>query len=1031
MGRGGMATVFRAREDRYERDVAIKILPPLSSPGAGDKLYQRFRRECRLLGRVSQHPYIVTLYDDGMTRANEPYLVMEFCGGGSMFSRLAEQGPLPVEEVLSTGVRMADSLEWAHQLGVMHGDVKPGNILLWQEGEPRLCDFGIGQLADATMGQTSRMSYYTVAFAPPEQISEEPLSPRSDLYSLGATLYTMVAGRPPFEGHVASVINQVMNDVPSALDAPACPPDLSELVVSLLAKDPSQRPESAYSVAETLASIQQQHSFAPTRVYSTAPTRRPDVELATTVAAPAAPLAPETEPADEPPPPESLVETLPVTPPETGILETTADTVAMAPAQHNSAQTAHMPAASSASSSGPVPEQPSESQASKQPRGRWLIPLATLAVVGVVLAIFIIGQQLSDPDVDNAEGTVPASPTTTAVASTTETTAVEVEDAVPVLEPVAVNSTPLIGAVWRLALDSGHGRVASVGVDDVIRIWDSTTGQPVGSPMAGNTDRVWNMTFNADGTRLFSAAQDGRIIAWDVETGELLTEVAATDRIRGRISSIAVNPDSKWLATAHADGLIRLWDPGTLASIGELTGHEGGALSLAVHPGGDTLYSGGADGIVRQWQVDTETEAAVLWPGGQAVRELAIDPESGLLAAGSTDSHVRVWDVADAQLISDITTNIGWIEALDFDSGGAAVAVSGFGPLVQVFDPASGALRYAIEDHTDWVQDLKFDSSSGQLITAGNDGDLAFRDADDGKRLTTQRPHSERIRSVAVTADGSGLATADDGKAVTLWDSATGQITSEIALNNSPLTLDFNGDGSHLVAAGFTGNLHVVEAASGTIAGEIKHAGGVARSVAFRSDSSQIAVALSSGTLELHDVNVNGSQATGSGATPIDLGEGQALWSVAYDVAGEALVVGTDTGLVHVVDTAGAALGSGPLSGAEGPVYAASFNPDGSQVAAVDGNGMLHVWNRSSGEVLFSTDVSDQALRAVAFSSDGSLIATAGDDGVMAIRSADTGELTAASATGQPLLSVAFGPGDADLVSSGADGLVKTWPLNS
>lgn len=1014
MGRGGMATVFRAREDRYERDVAIKILPPLSSPGGGDKLYQRFRRECRLLGRVSQHPYIVTLYDDGMTRANEPYLVMEFCGGGSMFSRLAEQGPLPVEEVLSTGVRMADSLEWAHQLGVMHGDVKPGNILLWQEGEPRLCDFGIGQLADATMGQTSRMSYYTVAFAPPEQISEEPLTPRSDLYSLGATLYTMMAGRPPFEGHVASVINQVMNDVPPALSAPGCPPALSELVASLLAKDPSQRPESAYEVAQILASIQQQHSFAPTRVYSSAPPQ-PDMATATTVAAPAASPGPDTVPVDEPPRPDFVVETVPIAPAETAILETTADTVAMAPAQRHS--------------SGPVPGHSSGSQPSKQPRGRWMIPLATLAVVGVVLAIFIIGQQLSDPDVDTAGSTVPASPTTTAVVPTTETTPIEVEDDVVVLEPVAVNSTPLIGAVWRLALDSGHGRVASVGVDDVIRIWDSTTGQPVGSPMVGNTDRVWNMIYNADGSRLFSAAQDGRIIAWDVETGELVAEVAATDRVRGRISSIAINPDSTWLATAHADGLIRLWDPETLASVGELTGHEGGALSLAVHPAGDTLYSGGADGIVRQWQVDTKTEAAVLWPGGQAVRELAIDSESGLLAAGSTDSHVRVWDVADAQLISDITTNIGWIEALDFEPGGAAVAVSGFGPLVQVFVPSSGSLRYAIEDHTDWVQDLKFDSSSDQLITAGNDGDLVFRAADDGKRLTTQRPHSERIRAVAVTADGSGLASADDGKTVTLWDSQTGQITSEIVLDNSPLTLDFNGEGSHLVAAGFTGNLHVVDAASGTIAGEIKHAAGVARSVAFRPDSSQIAVALSSGTLELHDVNVNGGQATGSGVTPIDLGDGQALWSVAYDVAGDALVVGADTGLVHVVDTAGAPLGPGPLSGAEGPIYAASFSSDGSQVAAVDGNGMLHLWNRSTGEVLFSTVASSQALRAVAFSSDGSLIATAGDDGVMALRSADTGELTAASVTGQPLLSVAFSPGDASLVSSGADGVVKTWPL--
>jgi len=244
LGTGGMATVWRGRDQVLGRDVAVKVLSPQYAADPG--FVARFKREARHAAGLS-HPRLVTVFDSGID-GTFPFIVMELVAGRTLRQVLDQTGRLAAGEAVGIAAAVCEALEVAHAAGVVHRDIKPANIVLAGGGEVKVLDFGIARADGADGGTRTQAVLGTAAYLSPEQASGHPAGPRSDLYSLGCVLFEMLTGAPPFsaESAVGLAYRQVHDDPgPPSARRPGLPERLDQITARLLAKDPAARPASA------------------------------------------------------------------------------------------------------------------------------------------------------------------------------------------------------------------------------------------------------------------------------------------------------------------------------------------------------------------------------------------------------------------------------------------------------------------------------------------------------------------------------------------------------------------------------------------------------------------------------------------------------------------------------------------------------------------------------------------------------------------------------------------------------------------
>ena len=259
---GGMGEVWQAKDEVILRDVAIKILKPeyLSDPN----FLERFRTEARHAARVN-HEGIANVFDYGED-SGSAFLVMELVPGDSLAKILERDKSLPTDRVLDLVAQTARALFAAHEEGMVHRDVKPGNLLITPEGHVKITDFGIARVADQVSLTATGQVMGTVQYLAPEQATGKPASPSTDIYSLGIVAYEALAGKRPFTGDSQMAIAMAqINDAPPALPS-NIDPRVQALILSCLAKKPGQRPETAMVLAQRAESLM---SYSPTRAVTT------------------------------------------------------------------------------------------------------------------------------------------------------------------------------------------------------------------------------------------------------------------------------------------------------------------------------------------------------------------------------------------------------------------------------------------------------------------------------------------------------------------------------------------------------------------------------------------------------------------------------------------------------------------------------------------------------------------------------------------------------------------------------------------
>ena len=251
LGEGGMAVVYRAHDETLDREVAVKILR--SQFASDEDFVRRFRQEARNAAALS-HPSIAPVFDTGVDGTLE-YIVMQLVDGPDLERVLAEEGRLPISEALRITADVADALQAAHDSGIVHRDIKPGNVLLTSNGDVRVVDFGIARALGDSRTTQPGLLLGSVQYCSPEQVLGAPIGPASDVYSLGVVLYELLTGLRPFDGPepAAVALQRLRQDPrpPSAV-APEVPGDLDRLVLRAMERRPDDRYPSARALAEEI-----------------------------------------------------------------------------------------------------------------------------------------------------------------------------------------------------------------------------------------------------------------------------------------------------------------------------------------------------------------------------------------------------------------------------------------------------------------------------------------------------------------------------------------------------------------------------------------------------------------------------------------------------------------------------------------------------------------------------------------------------------------------------------------------------------
>ena len=979
LGHGGMGGVWLAErvDGLFTRQVALKLIHPAL---VSRLMTERFSREREILASLN-HSSITRLIDAGFAADDQPYLALEYVDG-TPITDYCDERRLSVHERLELLRQVLGAVQYAHAHLVIHRDLKPSNILVTQDGQAHLLDFGIAKLLTEGVAKETELTRLggralTPDYAAPEQIAGAPITTAADVYALGVILYELLTGERPYKlkrdsrGALEEAILRADPLPPSrvtlsaaAASARSATPiklvrilkdDLDTIVIKSLKKLPAERYATANAFSEDIGRYLQgdvvlaQRDSAAYRVMKFV--RRFRVAIA------AAGI---------------LVLTL------AGGLAATTYEAKVASDQRDAALQAQL---------------------------RSLTQTAAA--------------RLKDGDIQGALGIILEVLPHRGVKRPYNPDALSVFQEGRATDAQILAITGHTDRVRSAAFAPDGRRVVTASFDDTARIWDAKTGQQV-ILLNGHTDHLSSASFSSDNRLVVTASGDQTARIWDAQTGH---EIVRLTGHAGPVRSAAFSNDSRFVVTASFDKTARVWDVATGREILRLIGHTDHVNSAAFSPDGQRIVTASYDATAGIWEAATGREIRVLRGHTDRVLSAAFSPDGTLVVTASGDRSARIWEVATGRNLMLLGGHSDQVTSARFSPDGHHVVTASFDKTARIWDVATGRVTSLFRGHTDGIFSAVYSPDGRRIMTGADDRTARIWDADD-RALARFSGHAGRLPSAAFSSDGRRIVTSSFDRTARVWDAATAR---EIAVmhghTDRVYSAVFSPDGRDVVTASTDKTVRLWDAVTGREISRVGEQPAEVFGVSFSPDAGRIVTASRDATARIWDA--------ASGRELMRFrGHAGPVWTAQFSDDGRRLITASDDKTSRIWDTStGRELVR--LSGHSDRVLSAAFSPDGRHAATSSLDETARIWNAQTGRQELIIEGHADQVPAISFSPDGRRVVTASDDKTARIWDVATGLQLKVLMHADIVETASFSPDGDRVLTACDDGIARVWDAHA
>ncbi len=983
VGEGGFATVHLGRQLSTGRQVAIKVL----HDGTPEDVKLRFQQEAAYLSRFS-HPNIVGVYAYGEESWRSPrsfslsgeswfekfsktapvktFIALEWVEGETLESlyRKRPESPAALVQTMRWFLQAAGALSAVHGAGLIHRDIKPGNLMLSADGTIKLMDFGIArtQSEERTIQTTTGKTFGTPAYMSPEQIraadAEAEVGPGTDIYSLCATFYELCTGTRLYHHDRESAETVRTQKLSGRLpESPrkqvrGLPWEVETILLGGLEPELSDRYRAAADVERDV-----RHFLADEPIEHKRPSAARRARLA----------------------------------------------------YRRNRTVANLAACFLILASAGIAfyiHRIKAEQAKTEAKER------TIRKNSVQSDFLVAGEKVEQGRPDQALAYL---------ARALRLDPGHVPSQARMFTLLAQRRwSPLL---WRAQLDAGvqsaefspDGRwIVTASSDNAARVWDAASGSPAGEPMQ-HGDMIWSTRFSPDGRWVVTTSKDKTARVWETATGKPVGEPMRHGDI---VESAQFSPDGRWVVTASVDKTARIWEAATGKPAGEPMRHEAWVMSAQFSPDGRRVVTASADNTARVWEVATGN------PIGEPMRHEAwvlsaqFSPDGQWIVTASNDKTARVWEAATGRPLGEPMRHEDKVNSAQFSPDGRRV-VTVSGDAARVWEAAAGKPVGEPMRHQARVNSAQFSPDGLWVVTAFVDKTARVWEAATGKPVCEPMRHEDIVYSAQFSPDGRWITTASLDKTVRLWEAATGKPAGDPTWHGDIVQyVQFSPDGRWLVAASEDKIARVWEVATGKPVGEPMAHQEKIWSAQFSPDGRRVVTA-SSDTARVWEI------ATGQ---PVGepMRHGDVVESAQFSPDGRWVATASIDKTARVWEAATGKPVSEPMRH-EKTVSSAQFSPDGQWVVTASWDKTARVWEAATGKPVGNPMRHEDNVLSAQFSPDGRWVVTASGDAAR-VWEAATGKPVGEPMLHEKMVSSAqFSPDGRRVVTAAADKTARVW----